>query len=214
MMRVAVLFESSGAVRDALIRRGHFAVSFDLLPTEWPGPHVVGDVTADLAGGEFVTAQLAADVTADLARVYAELDVTAELARGWDMVIAFPPCTFLSRAGAHLWRQREAEALAAYELVRLVADLRCERIAIENPVGLLTRFWRAPDQYIQPWWFGEPYQKRTGLWLKGLAPLKPTQITGERRSWVAAVGESRTRARERSRTFLGVADAMAAQWAP
>lgn len=211
-MRVAVLFECSGAVRDAFIKRGHFAVSFDLLPSEWPGPHVVGDVTPNLAGREFVTSNLAESVTANLARVYPDLDVTAELARGWDAVIAFPPCTFLSRAGARYWAEREAEAAQAFALVQKVAALDVPRVAIENPVGLLSRFWREPDQYVQPWWFGEPYQKRTGLWLKGLPKLRPTCISGERRAWVARVGQSKARAADRSRTFLGVAEAMASQW--
>lgn len=206
-MRVAIFCERSGAVRDAFIARGHHAVSIDLAPTEFPGPHIVGDVTRHLAAVDWTE-----DVTRSLARAYGAEDVTRELAGGWDLVIAFPPCRFLTRAGAHLWREREAEALEAFAFVQKLWSAPCERMALENPVGLLSRLWRPADQYIEPWWFGHPYTKKTGLWLRGLPKLRPVDIRGERISWVKGFGESSSRAVDRARTFSGVADAMAAQW--
>lgn len=194
-MRVLVACEFSGVVRDAFIARGHDAMSCDLLPTESPGPHYQGDVR-DVLGA------------------------------GWDLMVAHPPCTYLSRAGARWWkrpgRQELAEEAAAF--VRLLYDSPIPRVAIENPIGMLNRLWRYPDQTIEPFMFGEPYTKRTCLWLRSLPPLLSTEIVAERVAWLPSnVGAGKRRgqrsqpgiaktARDASRTFAGIAAAMADQW--
>lgn len=170
-------------------------MSCDLLPTESPGPHYQGDVR-DVLGA------------------------------GWDLMVAHPPCTYLSRAGARWWkrpgRQELAEEAAAF--VRLLYDSPIPRVAIENPIGMLNRLWRYPDQTIEPFMFGEPYTKRTCLWLRSLPPLLSTEIVAERVAWLPSnVGAGKRRgqrsqpgiaktARDASRTFAGIAAAMADQW--
>jgi hypothetical protein len=143
-MKVLVACEYSGRVRDAFIRRGHEAMSCDLLPTDALGPHYQGDVR---------------DVIHD----------------GWDLMIAHPPCTYLSVSGMH-WTTRglrdpqlTEDALA---FVRLLMDAPIKRIAIENPVSVISSRIRKPDQIIQPWWFGHDASKKTCLWLKNLPKLK------------------------------------------
>ena len=195
-MKLLVACEFSGIVRDAFIARGHEAVSCDLLPSESPGPHIQGDVLEHLSAG-------------------------------WDMMIAHPPCTYLSRAGAR-WAthpgRRELYDIAA-EFVFRLRDAPIERIAIENPIGQLNRRWRYPDQTIQPWQFGEPYTKATCLWLKNLPPLMSSLQRSERIAWVPSnTGRNRQRLgrksqpgvassrKDRSRTFRGIAQAMAEQW--
>jgi hypothetical protein len=151
-MRVLVACEYSGTVRDAFRERGHDAMSCDLLPTEAPGPHYQGDVR---------------DVLGD----------------GWDLMIAHPPCTYLSVSGMHWTRrglrdpQLTEDALA---FVRLLMDAPILRIAIENPVSIISSRIRKPEQIVQPWMFGHDASKKTCLWLKGLPPLRPTQIVEPR----------------------------------
>ena len=187
--------EFSGVVRDAFRALGHGAVSCDLLPTEVPGPHIQGDVR----------------------------DV---LANGWDLMVAHPPCTYLSRAGARWWKSdgRSVLADAAAEFVFVLRDAPIPRIAIENPIGQLNFRWRYPDQTIQPWMFGHPYTKATCLWLKNLPVLKPTAISDERIAFLPSnTGKNKrgggksqrgvvSGGKDASRTFTGVAAAMAAQW--
>jgi hypothetical protein len=194
-MRVLVACEFSGIVRDAFIARGHDAVSCDLLPSERPGPHYQGDVRDMLAAP-------------------------------WDLMVAHPPCTYLSRAGARWWKQpgRQELALEAAAFVAMLWEADVPRVAIENPIGMLNRLWRYPDQSIDPWQFGEPYSKRTCLWLRGLPPLLSTEIVEERRAWLPSnVGAGKRNgqrsqpgiahtARDASRTFPGIAAAMAEQW--
>jgi hypothetical protein len=194
-MRVLVACEFSGIVRDAFIAAGHDAVSCDLLPSERPGPHYQGDVR-DILGS------------------------------GWDVMVAHPPCTYLSRAGARWWTRpgRQERAVEAAAFVRDLYYGPVPRVAIENPIGMLNRLWRYPDQTIEPWQFGEPYTKRTCLWLRGLPPLLSTEITEERAAWLPSnVGAGRRKgqrsqpgiahtAKDASRTFPGIAAAMAAQW--
>lgn len=194
-LRVLVACEFSGVVRDAFARRGHDAWSCDLLPSETSGQHIVGDV-----------------------RLY--------LHDGWDLLIAHPPCTYLSRAGARWWkapgRQELADQAAAF--VFALRDAPIERIAIENPIGQLNSRWRKPDQTIQPWMFGHPFTKATCLWLKRLPPLVPTFARSERAAFLPSNTGKGRRAGQRSqpgivgggkdasRTFLGIGEAMAAQW--
>ena len=197
MSRVLVACEFSGTVRDAFIRAGHYAMSCDLLPTETPGPHHQGDVR---------------DVLGD----------------GWDLMVAHPPCTYLSRAGARWWKVPGRQELAdeAASFVALLWAAPIPRVAIENPIGMLNRLWRYPDQSVDPYLFGDPYTKRTCLWLRGLPPLLSTDITEERRAWLPSnVGAGRRKgqrsqhgiaktAKDASRTFPGIAKAMADQWGP
>ena len=145
-MRVLVACEVSGRVRDAFLTAGADAVSCDLLPSEQLGPHIIGDV----------------------------LD---QVGQGWDVMIAFPPCTHLSSSGARWWAEKRADGRqqAAIEFVMALATAPIPRIAIENPIGVLSTAWRKPDQVIQPWQFGHDASKATCLWLRGLPPLTPTR---------------------------------------
>lgn len=194
-MRVLVACEFSGTVRDAFRALGHDAMSCDLLPSEKSGPHYQGDVREVLGDG-------------------------------WDLMVAHPPCTYLSRAGARWWGSpgRAKKADEAHSFVRALYDAPIPYVAVENPVGLLNRMWRYPDQTIQPWMFGDPFTKATCLWLKGLPPLISSCLVGETRAWVKSnTGAGRRRgqrsqpgvaknAKDAARTFPGIASAMAEQW--
>jgi len=195
-MRVLIACEYSGAVRDAFLSAGHDAMSCDLLPTDAPGPHHQGDVR---------------DVLGD----------------GWDLMVAHPPCTYLSVSGMH-WTHRglrdpqlTEDALA---FVRLLLEAPVPRIALENPVSIISSRIRKPDQIVQPWQFGHDASKKTCLWLKGLPFLRPTQIVeprivNGRKRWgnqtdsgQNRLGPSDDRWKIRSATFFGIAQAMADQW--
>lgn len=195
-MRVLIACEYSGAVRDAFRARGHDAMSCDLLPTDAPGPHYQGDVC---------------DILND----------------GWDLMIAHPPCTYLSASGMHWTRRglRDPQLTEnALEFVRLLMDAPVPRIAIENPVSVISTRIGKPDQIINPYQFGHDASKKTCLWLKGLSPLKPTQIiepriVNGRKRWGNQTdsGQNRlspgpNRWKLRSATFPGIAAAMADQW--
>jgi hypothetical protein len=189
-MRVLGACEFSGIVRDAFRRKGHTAVSCDLLPTEnEEGPHFIGDVSTIL-----------------------DTD--------WDLLIAHPPCTYLTRAGARWWKGREQAQEDALNFVRLLLGAPIRRIAVENPPGAIGTRIRPADQYIQPWQFGHPETKMTGLWLKGLPKLAPTKnvyaemmlLPKKDRNRVHYAVPGPDRWKERSRTFLGIAEAMAEQW--
>lgn len=182
-MRVLVACEYSGAVRDAFIRAGHEAMSCDFLPTEVEGPHHQGDVT-ELLGG------------------------------GWDLMIAHPPCTHLAVSGARWFpeKQESGEQQEAIEFFLKLAHAPIPRIAIENPVCIMSSVWREPDQIIQPWQFGHGETKATCLWLKGLSRLAPTNIVSGRYARVHLLPPSADRWKERSRTYAGIAQAMAEQW--
>jgi hypothetical protein len=195
-MRVLIACESSGVVRDAFRALGHFAMSCDLLPGERPGPHHQGDVR------ELLTQE-------------------------WDLLIAHPPCTFLSVSGMH-WTTRGLRDPKLTEdalgLVRLFMDAPIERIAIENPVSVISSRIRKPDQIIQPYQFGHDASKKTCLWLKNLPTLKPTQLVEPRMvngrprwsnqtdSGQNKLPPSKDRWKLRSKTYEGIAQAMAAQW--
>ena len=191
-MRVAVLCEFSGAVRDAFIARGHDAVSCDLLPCETPGPHIQGDC-------------LKQDWT------------------GYDLVIAHPPCTYLCSSGLH-WNKRrpdrQQKTEQALDFVRAIMQLPVPRLCIENPVGCISTRIGKPQQTIQPWMFGHPESKATCLWLRGLPLLVPTEIlsrNGARWDNQTASGQNKlapgpNRWALRSKTYAGIAAAMADQW--
>lgn len=154
-------------------------------------------------------------------------DVTPLLKKKWDMIIAFPPCTHLAVSGAAWFDQKRKDGRQqqGIEFFMLFANANCDRIAIENPVGIMSSIWRKPDQIIQPYEFGEPYPKKTCLWLKNLPKLVPTSIVGKGEHIKYASGKSmpkwyadayklppKERAAIRSKTFKGIAQAMANQW--
>ena len=139
-------------------------------------------------------------------------DVRDILGDGWDMMIAHPPCTHLAVSGARWWKDKRDEQELALSFVRLLMVCGIPRIAIENPVSLISSRLCRPTQVIQPWWFGHGELKTTCLWLKNLPPLLPTLIAqgNEQRLW--KLPPSKTRWMERSRTYPGLAAAMALQW--
>lgn len=193
MKRVLVACEFSGAVRDAFSARGWEAWSCDLLPARTAGRHYQGDVREIL--GE-----------------------------SWDLMIAHPPCTYLCSSGLHWNKRREGRAQLteqALDFVRLLLDAPIAKIALENPIGCISTRIRRPDQIIQPWQFGHPESKSTCLWLKGLPPLKPTNVLEKpasgRWSNQTASGQNKLAPSDdrwaiRSETYSGIAQAMADQW--
>lgn len=181
-MRVLVACEFSGVVRRAVAALGHMAVSCDLLPAE--------DGSPDHIQG----------------------DVLAHLGDGWDLLIAHPPCTRLTVAGARWFKGREAEQEAALAFVRALLAAPIQKIALENPIGVISTRIRKPDQIIQPWQFGHGETKATCLWLKNLPALVPTQIVSGRMPRVHHEPPSPDRWKNRSRTYSGIAEAMAHQW--
>lgn len=174
--------EFSGIVRDAFIERGHEAWSCDLLDTETPGPHYRGDVR-------------------DMLNV-----------ASWDLMIAHPPCTFLAVSGARWFAERRQQQEDALAFVRLLMDAPIPRIALENPVSVISSRIRKPDQIVQPWMFGHGEVKATCLWLKGLPRLEPTDVVDGRTARVHRASPGPDRWKERSRTLPGIAAAMAEQW--
>ena len=182
-MRVLVACEYSGAVRDAFAAKGHYAMSCDLLPSEKHGAHHQGDVR---------------DVLGD----------------GWDLMICHPPCTHLAVSGARHFPAKRASGVQdeALDFVRLLLSADVPRIALENPISIISSAIRKPDQIIQPWQFGHGETKATCLWLKGLPKLTPTNIVNGREARVHRMPPGPDRWKERSRTFLGIAEAMADQW--
>lgn len=207
-MRVLVACEYSGAVRDAFAARGHYAMSCDLLPTEKPGNHYQGSV----------------------------LDILND---GWDLMVCHPPCTYLTVAGVR-WlyhpddkqlptelrrphpnyptrRQDQEEGL---EFVRTLMAAPISRIALENPISVISTRIRKPEQIVQPWMFGHQQSKQTCLWLKNLPKLVETENVYEEmmlldkkdRDRVHYMSPGPERWKERSRTFTGIAEAMADQW--
>jgi hypothetical protein len=209
-MKVLIACEYSGTVREAFKKAGHDAWSCDILPTEIPGQHIQGDVLPLLSGS-------------------------------WDMLIAHPPCTFLSVSGARWFyhpddghlptserrahpkypnRKKDQEDAVAFFL-RLY-NCKIPKIAIENPLGVMSTKLRKPDQIIEPFMFGDEASKKTCLWLKGLPKLVPTNVVGKGKMQVLASGKvlpewysnasKKDRGKIRSKTFQGIADAMAEQW--
>lgn len=190
-MRVLVACESSGTVRRAFQERGHEAYSVDLLPAD------DGETTYHAQADAF------------------EVIEAGVRARGaWDLIIAHPPCTALAVSG-NRWHAGTQGRIDAACFVLRMADLMSQaahRWAIENPVGALSTLWRRPDQYVQPWQFGHGETKKTGLWLRNLPTLKPTNVVEGREQRVWKMGPSPERWKERSKTYAGIAEAMAEQW--
>ena len=207
-MKVLVACEESQTVCKAFRERGHEAYSCDIQEPSGGHPewHILGDAIAALGGG-----------------VIATMDGKQHDVSKWDLLIAHPPCTYLSNAGARflypkgvLNEDRLKLGLAAKDFFMAFYNADCEKICIENPTP--SRVYELPKytQVIQPWMFGHPVQKRTCLWLKGLEPLKPTEIVEERQSskvpgnWFNKGGKERQK--NRAKTFPGIAAAMAEQW--
>ena len=182
-LRVLVGCEYSVVVRDAFIARGHEAISCDILPTESPGPHYQGDIR-DMLDYPF------------------------------DLAIFHPPCTHLSVSGAKHFAEKRTDGRqqSAVSFFMMLARSPIPKIAIENPVCIMSSMWRKPDQIIQPWQFGHGETKATCLWLKGLPKLLPTHVVEGREARIHKMPPSKDRWRERSRTFAGIAQAMAEQW--
>ena len=192
-MRVLMACESSGTVRDAFLSLGHDAWSCDLLPTDIPGPHFQGDVRDHLVNPE-----------------------------DWDLVIAHPPCTDICVSGARYFKQKREDGRQqrAVDFFMMFTKLSC-KWAIENPIGVMSTFYRKPDQIIQPFQFGHPESKQTCLWLSGLPVLTSTNILSlpvsgrwqnQTPSGQNKLGPSPDRWKIRSQTYKGIAEAMALQW--
>jgi site-specific DNA-cytosine methylase len=196
-MKILIACEESGKVRDAFRSMGHEAISCDILPTrshpEW---HIQGDVLPLLK-------------------------------KRWDMVIAFPPCTHLAVSGAAWFeeKRKDGRQQAGIDFFMACVDVNAPRVCIENPVGIMSTIYRKPDQIVQPYEFGHPQSKKTCFWVKGLPPLKPTKLVKREKFYTAPSGKrygqfwkdtfslpAAERAKIRSETFQGIADAMAAQW--
>lgn len=216
-MKVLVACEESQRVCTAFRRRGHEAYSCDIIEPSGGHPewHIMNDVLPILNG----------DIT------FETMDGEEHFIDKWDLIIAHPPCTYLTVTG-NRWFNVEKYGDKARERIKLreeaveffmaFANADCDKIAIENPVGVISTRWRKPDQIVQPYFFGDPFEKRTCLWLKGLSKLKKTnEVTPPERSkyksgctmptWYANLPPA-TRAKERSKTFPGFAEAMAEQW--
>lgn len=204
-MKVLIACEESQAVTKEFRKLGHEAYSCDIIPC---------------SGGHY--------------EWHLQQDVTLLLKDDWDIIIAFPPCTHLSSAGASYWKEKQIDGRQqkAIEFVLLIYNSNCTKVSIENPVGKLSTSWRKPDQIIHPYHFGDPFMKRTCLWLKGLSILKHTDIIkpkyhytsnstrggllkdGTRRKSKLPILKAWDNSKERSKTFPGIARAMAEQWGP
>lgn len=139
-------------------------------------------------------------------------DVLEYLDMGWDLMVAHPPCTHLAVSGARWFKDKQVEQAAALVFVRQLMDAPIERIAIENPISVISSRIRKPDQIVQPWYFGHGETKATCFWLKNLPKLEPTNIVAGRDNRVHFASPGPDRWKERSRTLQGIADAMAMQW--
>lgn len=185
--RILIACEESGTVRRAFERLGFTDVwSLDLKPARDGSPN------------------------------HLQQGLDESVLEGWDLIVAFPPCTYLCSSGLH-WNKRRPERAAQTEealaFVQMILDAPCDRIALENPVGCISTRIRKPDQYVQPWMFGDGYTKKTGFWLKGLPLLEPTNIVPVTMpDFIWKQPESKARAEIRSTTPAGMAQAMAEQW--
>jgi site-specific DNA-cytosine methylase len=195
-MKILIACEFSGTVRDAFIKLGHDATSCDLEPTDVPGPHYQGNV----------------------------LDIIND---NWDMMIAFPPCTHLAVSGARHFEQKRKDGRQQQGIQFFLKMVKANipKIAVENPVGIMSTIYRKPNQIINPYEYGHKVTKATCLWTKGLPLLKPTHIVDKGQIWVAKSGKRmsqwyydssclkpKEREKMRNKTFQGIAEAMASQW--
>lgn len=185
-MKVLVACEFSGIVREAFEKKlgpNSWVQSVDILPTEQPGKHHQGNILRFL-----------------------------QFDPHWDLMIAHPPCTHLAVSGARWFKDKVKEQVEALDFVRRLLDAPIAKIALENPISIISSKICKPDQIIQPWQFGHGETKATCLWLKGLPKLIPTNIVEGRRPRVHHASPGPDRWKERSRTLQGIADAMAEQW--
>jgi hypothetical protein len=183
-MKILIACEFSGKVRDRFKEKGHNVWSCDIIPTSKPGQHIINDVRNILD-------------------------------ENWDMMIAFPPCTYLSYVG-ECWFKRYPDRLQkrinGFNFFMQLANADINKIALENPRGIVGKWWRKSDQVIQPYFFGDPMTKETHLWLKNLPTLMYTNIIpNPEKNWVGHV-TGKNRQQIRSTTFDGIAQAMADQW--
>ena len=225
-MNVLVACEESQRVCISFHERGHNAFSCDILPCSGGHPewHIQCDVLKILNPYEFPFGGEVIEFRA--------MDGADYVIEKWDLIIAHPPCTYLTLAGnkwfkpefADRFPERQKQRKEAVDFFMAIANADCDKIAIENPVGVMSSQWRKPDQYIEPYMFGDPEKKKTGLWLKGLPLLKPTNIVepviihcksgaNEPRWHMETMHlPKEERSRVRSQTFIGIAHAMASQW--
>ncbi len=185
-MKILVACEESQAVTIEMRRLGHEAYSCDIEPCSGGHPEW-----------------------------HLQVDALELLKMKWDMILAFPPCTHLDVSGARYFEQKRKDGRqqAAIDFFMQFANADCSKIAIENPVGIMSTYYRKPDQIIQPWQFGHGETKKTCLWLKGLPPLISTEIVEGREQRIWKMPPSEDRAKNRAKTFPGIARAMAEQWA-
>ena len=218
-MKVLVACEESQEVCKAFRNLGHEAYSCDIKPCSGGHPewHIMQDVIPLLDGRcSFKTMD----------------GIEHSIGGKWDLIIAHPPCIYLTLAGNKWFKpefvdrfpDRQKQREKAVDFFMDIANADCDKIAIENPVGVMSSKWRKPDQYIEPYMFGDPEKKKTGLWLKGLSLLKPTNIVepviihcksgaNEPRWHMETMHlPKEERSRVRSQTFIGIAKAMAEQW--
>lgn len=181
-MKVLVGCEYSGRVRQAFRNQGHDAWSCDLLPSEDESPYHI------------------------------QGDLTSLLNDGWDLAVFHPPCTHLAVSGSRWFKDKVNEQAEALEFVRLLMAAPIPRIAIENPVSVISTRIRKPDQIVQPWMFGHGETKTTCLWLKNLPKLEPTNIVEGRSNRIHMMPGGKHQWKNRSRTYQGIADAMGSQW--
>jgi site-specific DNA-cytosine methylase len=227
-MKVLVACEESQRVCTAFRGKGHEAYSCDILECSGGHPewHIQGDVL------EVVQNEHKVFWRGKYVWLFMTGDENVHLIEKWDLIIAHPPCTYLTLAGnkwfkpefAERFPDRQKQRKEAVDFFMAIANADCDKIAIENPVGVMSSQWRKPDQYIEPYMFGDPEKKKTGLWLKGLPLLKPTNIVepviihcksgaNEPRWHMETMRlPKEERSRVRSQTFTGIASAFAEQW--
>jgi site-specific DNA-cytosine methylase len=184
-MKILVACEESQAVTIEFRKLGHEAYSCDVLPCSGGHPEW-----------------------------HLQQDVTELLCEKWDMILAFPPCDHLAVSGARWFKEKKADGRQqeAIDFFMKFVNAKCDKIAIENPIGIMSTKYRKPDQIIQPWQFGHGETKATCLWLKGLPKLKPTNIVEGREARIHKMPPSKDRAKLRSKTYKGIAEAMSVQW--
>lgn len=250
-MRVLIACECSGTVRDAFTARGHRAMSCDIQPSDTPGLHFQGDATLIFEGWEPVTFSSDCDEDGICPKCLTDFgdcpcfgptqdeleyqEIEGQMfarpidSPKWDLMIAHPPCTHLATSGAKWFeeKRKDGRQQEGIDLFMKFANAPIDRMCIENPVGIMGRIWRSPDQVIQPYYFGDEAQKTTCLWLKNIPTLshcgsddffmQKTHV-GKGEFVTTASGKvlpkwySNSNAKARSKTFQGIADAMADQW--
>ena len=184
-MKILIPCEESQRVTTEFRKRGHEAYSCDILPCSGGHPEW-----------------------------HLQEDCIPLLNKKWDMIVAFPPCTHLAVSGARYFeeKRKDGRQQEAIEFFMKFVNTSCDKIVIENPIGIMSTIYRKPDQIIQPWQFGHGETKATCLWIKGLPLLKPTNIVSGREQRIWKMPPSPNRSIERSKTYLGIAKAMAEQW--